>query len=202
MSDNPATVKASPPAPTKPFKVHLDPGHGGEDQGEEANGLVEAELNRNLAFFLGQLLTQRGYEVSVGPQTAADGSKFPNSERVALANRTGSVLLVLHENGGGGSYSMIEYMADNPQSAGLAGFVQKRFQELFKDLVSDVRLNVLQRGERGGILLEGAKHSAVLLEPLFLDNPKHAAWAKDHNNRAALGTAIADALDDLAKSAA
>jgi N-acetylmuramoyl-L-alanine amidase len=180
------------------FPVHIDPGHGGADTGAEENGIVEANLNAELAERVRHNLAAAGFEVHVGPQHTHSGDKFPNHERVALANAENAVLLCMHENDGGGHYSRIEMMDNNPQSHTLAGFLKAEFETLLKGIVTEVQIITMHHGDRGSVLIEGARRSAVLLEPLFLDDPKHAAWLKVAVNREGLAKAITRAVVKLA----
>ena len=180
--------------------MHIDPGHGGEDPGACANGLVEAQLTGAMAHAVHEELSARGFSVSIGPQATPSGEKYPNRLRPAGANARGAVHLCLHYNAGGGRYGMVLFRRDNPQSARLAQGVAARMGALFGDLVTDVRVRMLEDGERGAALLEGVERSAVLLEPLFLDRRQHAAWLGVQANRRALAVAVAQAVEDLAAS--
>lgn len=183
----------------KPFRVCLMPGHGGEDSGACDNGLKEKTVNANHAWAVAQELLARGYMVSTAPQET-NGEKTPNSDRVEFANDHDAVALALHINAGGGRYALVEYAADNAQSKRLAEKICERYRTLFGPIISDSRVNVIEKGERGYVCVGGAKHSAVICEPLFIDNAEHAAWLKVRTNRVAWAKAVADAVDDLAAS--
>ena len=52
------------------MKIFIDPGHGGDNPGAiAASGLEEATVNLDVALRLGNILTQRGYEVNYSRKT-------------------------------------------------------------------------------------------------------------------------------------
>ena len=96
------------------FVVALDPGHGGDESGAAANGLVERDSNLDLALRVGELLKSAGVHVYY---TRTDGGRSPGiggngdtrsltrddlQARVVGANRAGADAFVsLHSNGSG-----------------------------------------------------------------------------------------------------
>lgn len=86
-------------------KIILDPGHGGDDTGDQINGIYEKDLNMDFAFRVGELLTEQGYEVIY---TRVSDVFVPETEKKELADNSGADLfLSLHR------ISHISYM-DRP----------------------------------------------------------------------------------------
>ncbi|TAJ16304.1 MAG: N-acetylmuramoyl-L-alanine amidase [Dehalococcoidia bacterium] len=118
-----AEVNAAPgsvdsKAPTAPvaaaldgkFVVTLDPGHGGDESGAAAYGIVEKDSNVDFALRVERFLKQEGVEVVVTRRdtnyppgitgTGRDGSRASLAERVRLANEVNSdVFVSIHSNG-------------------------------------------------------------------------------------------------------
>lgn len=92
------------------YIVTLDPGHGGDESGAAAYGVVEKDSNVDFALRVERYLQQSGIEVVVtrrdtnyppgGGGTGRDGSRASLAERVRLANAANSdVFVSIHSNG-------------------------------------------------------------------------------------------------------
>ncbi len=92
------------------YIVTLDPGHGGDESGAAAYGVVEKDSNVDFALRVERYLQQQGVEVVVtrrdtnyppgGGGTGRDGSRASLAERVRLANAANSdVFVSIHSNG-------------------------------------------------------------------------------------------------------
>jgi N-acetylmuramoyl-L-alanine amidase len=84
----------------RPFKVVIDPGHGGADQGTVFQGdtqrVTEKEVTLALAREAARHLRDRGFEVVLTRNSDRD---LPLPDRTALANRIGAdVFLSIHMN--------------------------------------------------------------------------------------------------------
>jgi len=76
-----------------------------------------------------------------------------------------------HLNAGGGKYGLIEVEDGKNENYELARVLADIFsQELMNP---DFRVHKLAKEERGYVCIAGAKCPAFLLEPAFIDNPKH-----------------------------
>lgn len=81
--------------------VIIDPGHGGEDSGAVAEGVVEKSLNLDVGLRVAQLLRARGVEVRL---TREDDHFVPLEDRVRLANSLpGAVFVSIHFNDASGN---------------------------------------------------------------------------------------------------
>lgn len=96
-------------------KIFLDPGHGGIDSGETANGYEEKVINLSVALKLRSLLVAQGIEVVMSRETDV---AVALNDRPRLANASGANLfLSIHHNGGGGVGYEIYKNADIPANA-------------------------------------------------------------------------------------
>ncbi len=112
----PGSVDSQVPATPVPaaldgkYVVTLDPGHGGDESGAAAYGIVEKDSNVDFALRVERYLQQQGIEVVVTRRdtnypsgitsTGRDGSRASLAERVRLANAANSdVFVSIHSNG-------------------------------------------------------------------------------------------------------
>ncbi len=76
--------------------VMIDPGHGGEDEGCSRSGVVEKDINLQIALALGNKLEGMGYEVVY---TREDDTYLSLEERVTKANASKADIFVsIHQN--------------------------------------------------------------------------------------------------------
>lgn len=92
-------VKAQMPV-SEPIKIPLiviDPGHGGEDEGCSREGVMEREINLELARGLADKLSQLGYEVKLTRES--NDTQLSLEERVAIAEAAEADLFIsIHQN--------------------------------------------------------------------------------------------------------
>jgi N-acetylmuramoyl-L-alanine amidase len=91
------------------YLVALDPGHGADEVGAAANGVVEKNSNLDMAFRVGRILGERGVDVLLtreGDNRAAVGgtgqsvTRTDLQARVHAANAAGAAVFIsLHSNG-------------------------------------------------------------------------------------------------------
>lgn len=148
--------------------VCLDPGHGGNDTGALENGVVEKDINLEIALRTRRLLESRGYRVIMTRETDTAASL---AQRVATANTAGAAVLVsIHNN------------ARPPDAAGTTTYCY-RGSESGKRLALDVQHEVVSsigrpdRGIRESNLyvVRNAGMPAALLEGVFLTDRSEAA---------------------------
>jgi len=99
------------------------------------------------------------------------------SDRIKWANDNKVDLYFAgHLNAGGGKYGLIEVVENKEEDLQLARNLAKMFSdELMND---DFRVNILRKKpdgttDRGYSCIAGCNCPAFLLEPAFIDNPKH-----------------------------
>lgn len=107
---DPKATATLPPALDGKYVVTLDPGHGGDESGAAAYGIVEKDSNVDLALRVERYLKQDGVEVILTRRdtnhpvgvtaTGNTGSRQSLAERVRIANEVNSDLFVsIHSNG-------------------------------------------------------------------------------------------------------
>lgn len=173
-------------------QVVIDPGHGGEDGGAQANSLIEKEVNLDISRSLEQMLKASGFEVIM---TRTDDVSIYDTDKKSLRNKKRSdilnrlaiandnpeaVMVSIHQN----KFSQSKYWGaqmfygkENEWSKELAQSIQTSFVALLqpdnkreiKPITSDV------------YLIKHAKTPAVLAECGFLSNPDEAKKLKDEN---------------------
>ncbi len=90
-------LSMAPAAQAATRSVCLDPGHGGTDIGTANGGILEKDLNLQVALRLGPVLEASGYIVFY---TRTDDSNPSRTERAQYCNSVGaSILVSVHHNG-------------------------------------------------------------------------------------------------------
>jgi len=147
-------------------QVVLDPGHGGDDPGAVANGIVEAELNLDIAQ---RVASQLGYATAL--TRYSNGTTIGNSERGDIANVCGALVYVsIHFNA-----------SSNPEVNYTQTFWGKKRKDLdFAAWMSAAVDNTYGLQSHGaGQFANGALLSATmpatLIESAFITNTDEAA---------------------------
>lgn len=142
--------------------VCIDPGHGGTDIGTSNNGILEKDLNLDVANRLAVLATQSGLTIY---QTRTGNQTLSNNDRYTFCNNRGANILVsIHHNGS--TNSSLDY------SLGL--YMKKVDVDLARSIVNTVSVG-LGTDNHGtsryasGVLLK-AKMPAAMSEGFFLTN--------------------------------
>lgn len=173
--------------------IVVDAAHGGRDTGyvTPATGLTEADLNLAVAQELAQILPAR--EVLL---TRSGDEAVSNSDRAYLANSSGAKMVISIHHAHHGSpkaegtasfyFSRLGYRSHRGLMA--ATYVQKGVSQA---------LGTLDIGEFGRSydILRETNIPAVLLEPLYLSNPRELDLASDPYYPTTVAEAIAGALE-------
>ena len=94
--DDEPSLDSAPPIPNTFPTVIIDPGHGGNDDGARARGLVEKQLTLDVALRIEKLLKQYNFPVVL---TRRDDSYVGLSERAAIGNKIEhSIFVSIHFN--------------------------------------------------------------------------------------------------------
>ncbi len=107
---SPSTAPTPAAALDGKFVVTLDPGHGGDESGAAAYGIVEKDSNVDFALRVERYLRQEGVEVMLTRRdtnhpagvtaTGREGTRASLAERVKIANDANSdVFVSIHSNG-------------------------------------------------------------------------------------------------------
>ena len=171
----------------KPVIV-IDAGHGGEDGGASANGLLEKDINLSISLKLRDMLTVSGYkvvmtrdsDVSVYDSAAGTTRQRKVSDlknRVEVINGSkNNILVSIHQNKFEQSQyfgTQMFYSKNNPKSAVLAerksvtGFLQPDNKRELKQADSNI------------YILDKAEVPAVIVECGFLSNEEEAKKLAD-----------------------
>jgi N-acetylmuramoyl-L-alanine amidase len=145
---------------------HMGKPHKPADRGGSYNGYQEAYLALRYATLVFQELTSKGYEaflITSGTYT----------ERHAWINKHNiDLYLACHLNAGGGRYSLVEHYYDaGRRTREIAKIMAENFKTILN--TSDGKVWEIPKGGRGAVCLSGTRPSALLLEPLFIDNDRH-----------------------------
>ncbi len=172
----------------KPVVV-LDPGHGGYDSGASYLGLKEKDLNLALAMKIAARLG--GVKTLL---TRERDTYVSLADRVALSKRAeADLFLSLHANAGGGkgfeSFIYSSLGAKDPavlMQQAIHGAIMKALD----------RWEIANRGLKRAsfYVLKSNPRPAVLLESLFLDNPREAQIWREPLFAETLAGGIADGI--------
>ena len=176
-------------------RIVIDPGHGGQDCGTRAGGLVEAEVTADLAARVEGRLAATGVQVWLTHGASRTGT-LTDLERAAFANRTNAdVLLSLHTD-----------RHPSPRARGVATYYYGRDEAsasaLGAHLASLVQREIVARTDlldcrshpKTWDLLRRTRMPAVRVDVGYLSNPHDATRLADPAFRDVLAEAIVVAL--------
>ena len=179
MSEN-----ASPPV------IVIDAGHGGEDGGASANGLLEKDINLSIALKLRDMLTISGYkvvmtrdsDVSVYDSTADTTREKKVSDlknRAEMINSSkNNILVSIHQNKFEQSQyfgTQMFYSKNDPKSAVLAEELRKSVT----GMLQPDNKRELKQADSNIYILDKAQVPAVIVECGFLSNEEEAKKLAD-----------------------
>jgi N-acetylmuramoyl-L-alanine amidase len=177
--------------------VVLDPGHGGDDPGTVANGLVESEIMLDLARRIEGRLSAIGVTV-LFTRSAATGPE--DLDRAMTANESGAdILLSLHCDS-----------AHHPRASGVSTFFygQERFGAwsavgehlanlIQREIVARTGLADCRSHARAWVLLQRTRMPTVRIEAGYLSHPEDAARLADPAFRNTVAEAIVISLQRM-----
>jgi N-acetylmuramoyl-L-alanine amidase len=206
----PPTPSTRAPTPETISLVVLDPGHGGQDSGVMAAGMLEKDLTLDVAKRVERLVRLKGLPVLL---TREGDDYVPLASRAAVANREHDCVFVsIHFNEGkkpvatgvetyyashiaSGFPAMSSWLPflqrtaepPDPESQSLAGFIQEA-------LVSQTQ--AFDRGTKAEqfFVIANVKHPAVLVEGGFLTNKDEVSKLGLPEYREQIATAITDGI--------
>ena len=171
-------------------QVVIDAGHGGEDGGATANGVVEKDINLSIALSLADMLRAAGFDVimtrtedvSIYDESAKslkDKNRSDILNRLKIANENPNAIMVsVHQNKFEQSrYSGAQmfYGKNNEWSKPLAECIQQSFI----DQIQPNNTRVIKPITSSVYLINNAQTPAVLVECGFLSNQEEAAKLSD-----------------------
>lgn len=170
--------------------IVLDPGHGGKDPGAIGNNLLEKDLNLAIALKVAAKLSPYDAQIRL---TRDDDSFLSLGTRASFANNLrADFFLSIHVNAGGGT-GFESFIFNGSISSNTTAFQKTIHNSIFQFLKD---YGVINRGEKkaGFVVLRDTSMPAVLVENLFIDNPRDAALLKDSEFIEGLSKAIANGI--------
>lgn len=178
--------------------IVIDAGHGGEDPGATANGLIEKELNLDISKRLNNMLLTFGYDTLLTRQDdillynpGEEGRKKYHDlrNREEIAENCGNALFVsIHIN----KFPLEAckglqtfYSDNNAESIKIAQSVQNSAK-----LLQEYNNREVKCGNDSIYLMENLDIPAVLIECGFISNPEEAEFLSDSDYREALAFSI------------
>ena len=157
------------------MKVMIDPGHGGRETGAVHNGILEKDLNLEVATVLKNLLQNQGFEVAMTRHQDIDVSL---EARVYQANSwQANIFVSIHHNGeasGTASGYEVYHHTGSVQGTKLANAVAKQFDTFnHKRYVGGGMWAGHKQGEY--FVLRHTHMPAILGEPYFISTPEDFA---------------------------
>ncbi len=165
--------------------IVIDAGHGGEDGGAQANGVLEKNINLSIALKLRDMLTLSGYKVKMirtedkavydsDASTLREKKVSDMNNRVHMINEnTSNILVSIHQNKFEDSkYSGAQmfYSSNHPESMKLAESIRTSVTTL---LQPDNHREL--KADKGSVyILKKAEVPAVIVECGFLSNEEEA----------------------------
>lgn len=204
-SDNVETVSAD----TKPVVI-IDAGHGGEDGGAQANGVLEKDVNLAIALRLRDMLTVSGYKVKMireedisvydsSASTVREKKVSDMKNRVSTINSdANNILISIHQNKFEQSkYSGAQmfYSKNDPRSEKLGESIRRSVTSLLQPENSRELKN-----DNGSVyILKKAEVPAVIVECGFLSNENEARLLSDSKYQGKMAFAIMCGFLDFEK---
>ena len=143
--------------------VCIDPGHGGSETGSSGGGILEKDLNLNVAFNLGAELQSRGYAFVY---TRTDDTNPSRTARAQFCNAAGATVLIsVHHNG-----------SSNTTTNYTTALYQKRVDKPLAAAVSQAVApattgSTPRTGQFASAVLLKSDMPATISEGYFLTNP-------------------------------
>ena len=175
------------------YKVFIDPGHGGADNGASGNGLLEDELTLQISLKLKNILQSRGIEVKMSRESDVYVSL---GERTNMGNAYGADVFVSpHINSfNGASAKGIEtyYHVNKSSERPLSSNIQ---ENAIKET------GAVNRGVKSAnfaVIRESSMPSS-LFEAGFISNPEEASKLGNSEYQNKLAKALADGIEKYLK---
>ena len=176
------------------YKVFIDPGHGGYDNGAVQNGVLEDEINLQISQKIEAKLKAKGVQVKM---SRYDDSYLSLTERTTMANSWGSDIFVsIHQNSAtSSSGNGIEtyYYSTRQDSKELASEIQE-------DLIKST--NAVNRGIKTAnyAVIRTASMSSNLVECGFVSNPTEAKNLSSSSYQDKIAEGIVNGIMDYLES--
>lgn len=149
-------------------RIWIDPGHGGNDPGAVANGIIEKEINLIVGLKLKELLEQKNIEVGI---TRIVDTYYSLTDRCIMANDFKADLFIsVHHNAGGGDGYEVIHSIYHGVGKELADVVATKFAKLNQNPHGSKAV-YSRKGKNGDYytVIKKTKMPAIITEFAFLD---------------------------------
>lgn len=178
-------------------KVVIDPGHGGEDPGASANGIVEKDYTLKISEYMADRLTELGIDNALtrDRDVTLDSTTRPKTAQSLFGTGSDVILVSNHINAGGGDGAEIIYALRNGDtlSSKIASEFIKSGQNVRK--YYQRRLPSNSSKDYYYILRETPNNESIIVEYGFLDSTGDDV-NQIKNNWEELAEAVVRALAD------
>ncbi|MFD2706025.1 N-acetylmuramoyl-L-alanine amidase [Salibacterium lacus] len=171
--------------------IVIDAGHGDHDNGASGNGLIEKEMNLDVALEVEERLEEAGVDVVM---TRDDDTFLGLNERVDVAESVDADAFVsIHSNAYKQSAHGTEAFYNGSHKASESRALASSIQQ---ELVKQTSMTDRRVADAGFVVIENTTMPSSLVELGFLTNPSDAAQMKkaDYPDKAA--NAIFDGIDN------
>ncbi|WP_055070182.1 N-acetylmuramoyl-L-alanine amidase [Clostridium massiliamazoniense] len=175
------------------YKVFIDPGHGGYDNGAVQNGFYEDVINLKISKKIEKILSDKGIEVKM---SRYNDTYLSLSERTAMANREKSdVFVSIHQNS-----------ASSSSAKGIETFhYQPRLDS--KELATDIQSSLINstKATNRGVktqnfaVIKTAEMSSSLVECGFISNVSEGTKLNSDSYQNTIANAIANGIIEYLK---
>ena len=181
--------------------VVIDPGHGGSAPGTSGNGLVEKDVNLDIALMLNDLFNNQT-EIKAY-FTRLDDTNPSFNDRTNMSNEVGDMFISIHQNStdkNNPSPNGTEVFYLNPNTND-RGITSKYMAEVLqKNLLKDLGTFDRKIKTSNLIVLRNNKMPAVLCEIAFLSNPSDAKKLGTPEFRQKTAKSIFDSVVEIFKA--
>jgi N-acetylmuramoyl-L-alanine amidase len=175
------------------MKICIDPGHGGDDPGLQAFGIVEKNVNLDIAIKLKHFLEHEGIEVAM---TREMDETVEPAERISRINKSGADYTIsIHCNGGPVSSKGTETVYGHKSLEGkeLAECILKEISNL--GIARRRAYNKLNaKREDYSFVIRESEMPTVIVETAFLTNPSDNHLLSQNPFRKKIANAIATGI--------
>ena len=111
------------------YKIVIDAGHGGSDQGASGNGIIEKDLTLDISKYMYNLFKEAGIPVTMTRTTDETLSPSDRVKRIldAYGNNSNVIVISNHINAGGGDGAEVIYALRNTST--LANLVLEELEK-------------------------------------------------------------------------
>lgn len=180
------------------IKIKIDPGHGGKDSGAVANGLQEKDVVLTIAKKTAVYLNNN-YSKVQATLTRSTDIFHELSKRADIANKDGADYFIsIHLNSFNADSHGFETYRQPGKGPATAAF-QTAVHEEILSFLQPFGIQDRQKKEKNLAVLRETNMPAVLIENLFVTNPKEAALLKNDTFLDGLAKAHAEGIAKGAK---